>query len=145
VTSVHSSIGLRNVRRSWQNRTRALLRKIFNWGILAEIIEMNPVHLVPMPARERTRERVLSEPEIRLIWKALDYQGEGDRAHRRERLISAASLKMRLLTVQRGGEVMGMEWTELDLENGWWTIPSARTKNRQSHRVFSERTGATYR
>ena len=117
------------------NRTRALLRKIFNWGILAEIIETNPVHLVPMPARERTRERVLSEDEIRQIWKALDDQREGDRAHRRERLISAASLKMRLLTVQRGGEVMGMEWSELDLENGWWTIPSARTKNGQSHRV----------
>jgi integrase len=117
------------------NRTRALLRKIFNWGILAEIIETNPVHLVPMPARERTRERVLSEDEIRQVWKALNDQREGDRAHRRKRLISAASLKMRLLTVQRGGEVMGMEWSELDLENGWWTIPSARTKNGQSHRV----------
>jgi hypothetical protein len=35
------------------NRVRALLRKMFNWAIAAEIVESNPVHLVPAPGKER--------------------------------------------------------------------------------------------
>ena len=44
-------------------------------------------------------------------------------------------MKLRLLTAQRGAEIMSMEWDELDLETGWWTIPAEKTKNGLSHRV----------
>ncbi|MNY08816.1 Prophage CP4-57 integrase [compost metagenome] len=40
-----------------------------------------------------------------------------------------------LLTAQRGGEVKSMAWKDLDLEAGWWSIPSSRAKNSRSHRV----------
>jgi integrase len=29
-----------------------------------------------------------------------------------------------------------MEWSELDLVSGWWTIPGSKTKNGLTHRVF---------
>ena len=47
----------------------------------------------------------------------------------------AASFKLRLLTAQRRGEVFGMEWKELDLDNAWWTIPSEKSKNGLAHWV----------
>ncbi len=116
------------------NRIRATLRKIFNWGIAAEIIDGNPVFLVPAPGRERQRDRVLTEDEIKTIWKALEAdKTSGDSMHRREKLLSAAISKLRLLTAQRGGEVMGMEWSEID--GDWWTIPGEKTKNGLAHRV----------
>jgi integrase len=40
-----------------------------------------------------------------------------------------------LLTAQRGGEVLGMRWAEVDFSDGCWTIPEERSKNGLSHRV----------
>jgi integrase len=118
------------------NRVRALLRKMFNWGILNEIVETNPAYLVPMPGKERRRERVLSEDEIAAVWKAIDKDSaDADKAHRKIKALSAGILKLRLLTLQRGSEIMGMEWAEVDLKTGWWTIPGTRTKNGLEHRV----------
>jgi len=116
------------------NRIRATLRKIYSWGIVAEIIDANPVFLVPAPGKERQRDRVLSEAEIKAVWKALDAdKADSDATHRREKQLSAAISKMRLLTAQRGAEVMSMEWTEID--GDWWTIPAEKTKNGLAHRV----------
>ena len=47
----------------------------------------------------------------------------------------AALLKVRLLTGQRGGELVRMKWADVDLDGGWWTIPAADTKNGEPHRV----------
>jgi integrase len=38
------------------------------------------------------------------------------------------------LLYPRPGELRQAEWTEFDLDNGVWTIPSARTKMRREHR-----------
>ncbi len=38
-----------------------------------------------------------------------------------------------LLTAQRGGEVLGMRWTEVDFSEKCWTIPEERSKNGLSH------------
>ena len=40
-----------------------------------------------------------------------------------------------ILTAARTGEVLGARWSEIDLTNGTWTIPVARTKTRREHRV----------
>ena len=121
------------------NRLRSLMNKIFRWAMLkGEFgIENNPVYLTEPPGgKESARDRVLTEGEIKQVWSALDGMREGDLAHRKFRMLSAASLKLRLLTAQRGEEVMGMQWNELDLASGWWTIPATRTKNGLAHRVY---------
>ena len=42
---------------------------------------------------------------------------------------------MQLLTAQRPGEVRRMRWADVDLDNGWWSIPGAVAKNTRPHRV----------
>ena len=115
------------------NRIRATLCKMYNWAIVNEIIDTNPVLLVPMPAKEHQRDRVLTEDEIKALWKALDVEGTTSKAHWKRQKLSAGSLKLRLLTAQRGGEVTNMEWSEID--GDWWTIPGSKTKNGLAHRV----------
>ena len=108
------------------NRVLALVRKVLNFAA-NELgwIDVNFASGIKRPAAERTRERVLTDEELRAVWTALEA---------REDLVAAAT-KLRLLTAQRGGEVFSMRWTDLDLEGGWWTIPATVAKNAQSHRV----------
>jgi len=118
------------------NRIRALLQKIFNWAISADILENNPVFLVPVPAKANKRDRVLTEEELKHVWYALEEDVKhSDLECRKSKTISAGITKLCILTAQRGGEVRAMEWSELDMDNGWWTIPAVKVKNGLSHRV----------
>ncbi len=49
--------------------------------------------------------------------------------------IAAMALRFLILTAARSGEVRGAQWSEIDLENGVWTIPGARMKAKKDHRV----------
>jgi integrase len=46
-----------------------------------------------------------------------------------------AALKIQALCFARPGETRSMEWPELDLNNGIWTIPAAKAKMRREHHV----------
>jgi integrase len=107
------------------NRTLALVRKMFNFAIEREWLESNPCQMIKRPAPDRQRRRVLNEEEVRAVWKALD----------EEHPIIAALFRIRLLTAQRGSEVHGASWEEIDRATGWWTIPGQRSKNGLDHRV----------
>src|SRR5262249_42529502 len=107
------------------NRIFALARKIFNFALQRDIVDANPCHGLPQPARENRRDRVLSESEIGVLWKEFEA----------ERPLVGASYKMRLLTAQRGGEILGMRWDHIDFASGWWTIPTEIAKNGMAHRV----------
>jgi integrase len=107
------------------NRVLALVRKMFNFAIEHDWLEANPCHMVKRVAPERQRDRILSDDEVRAVWKALDS----------EDVIIAAVFRLRLLTAQRGEEVLGAAWDEMDLTSGWWTIPKERAKNGLAHRV----------
>ena len=67
--------------------------------------------------------------------------GRGDRApecctRRRSRTRRVADLvRVLLLTGARRGEVLGMQWNQIDLEAGTWTKPGATTKQKTEHRV----------
>lgn len=45
-------------------------------------------------------------------------------------------LKFQALTMARITEVTGMNWDEIDLENGVWTLPASRAKNGNEHVVL---------
>ena len=107
------------------NRTLALIRKIFNWGIEEDIVEHNPCLQIKMPGQEHQRDRVFSEAEIKALWQAFDQIGPTMGGH----------FKLRLITAQRGGEVKAMRWQDIDLDSGWWTIPAEYSKNGLPHRV----------
>ena len=107
------------------NRTTALLSKLFRFALDDELIETSPAVAIRRPAPERQRDRVLTEDEIRTLWTAWE-------ALRPE---MGAFFKLRLLTAQRGGEVVNMRTQHVDLSGGWWTIPDDHSKNGLSHRV----------
>ena len=107
------------------NRTLALVRKIFNWGIGRGIVEHNPCLQIERPSSEHQRQRVLSEDDIRALWRAFDSLGS----------IMGSMFKLRLLTAQRGGEVQSMRWQDIDIDNASWTIPPEQSKNGLAHFV----------
>ncbi len=47
----------------------------------------------------------------------------------------ARALEAAILTAARSGEVRGMTWGEVDLDQRLWTIPSSRMKAKREHRV----------
>ena len=49
--------------------------------------------------------------------------------------ISARALEFTILTAARSGEVLGMRWSELDIEAKVWTVPAVRMKAGREHRV----------
>jgi integrase len=107
------------------NRCLALVRKMLNYGISKDWVEGNVAALIEKPGAERSRDRVLTDPEIRLVWEACA----------EERQATCAVTRLRLVTAQRGAEVVAMKWSDLDLASGWWTIPAAISKNKKAHRV----------
>ena len=105
------------------NRVQALISKIFNFGIQREIVDANPCAQLERPSRERGRDRVWKNDEIRTFWTDLDALPPE----------AAAWMKLRLVTGQRSQEVGQMRWADLD--EGWWTIPAIDAKNGLAHRV----------
>jgi integrase len=126
------------------NRVRALMRQILNFGVSEDKLVANPVDKVKALAPEKTRERVLSDAEMKSIWEVLDDPAgllvpdldpkkpySPLQVSEQVRLI----LKLLLLTLARRSEVAGMRVDELNLDQSSWTIPGARTKNGKSNFV----------
>jgi len=105
----------------------ALLRKMYNWTICRDLVEVNPCTAVKMPAKESRKDRMLTEDEIHIFWDGLTTASMSEPTR--------LCLKLQLVTAQRKGELIIAEWSEFDLNNGWWTIPSEKAKNNLSHRV----------
>jgi integrase len=56
-------------------------------------------------------------------------------ALRKEKGIAALALEFAILTAARTGEVIGAQWSEVDLNSAIWTVPASRMKARREHRV----------
>jgi len=133
------------------NRLLSLVRKLLNFAVDEEWIDANPAARLSKPAKERSRERVLTDEELRRLWRLLGrpVSTEARPAPGRPSLrlapsadpycpVSpplAAARRIQLLTAQRGIEVIRMRWADVDLVSGWWTIPATDSKNGEPHRV----------
>jgi integrase len=49
--------------------------------------------------------------------------------------LAARALELCILTAARSGEILGMQWSEIDLERKIWTVPAHRMKAAREHRV----------
>jgi integrase len=107
------------------NRTLARLRALFNWAIEKDRVAASPVARMKLPTQEQARDRVLSDAELRWLWRACDEVGWP----------FGPLVKLLLLTAQRRDEVAGMEWSEIDLVKRVWIIPRHKTKNDRVHEV----------
>src|SRR5262249_2257064 len=92
------------------NRTLTRLRALFNWAIDKDRLAESPVARVKLPTKERPRDRVLSDDELRWLWQACAAIGWP----------FGPLVKLLLLTAQRRDEVASLEWQELNLEKRSW-------------------------
>lgn len=54
---------------------------------------------------------------------------------RKREATSALALELCILTAARSGEILGMRWSEIDLDKKIWTVPANRMKAGREHRV----------
>jgi integrase len=120
------------------NRILARVSRLFSFAVERDWIEANPALRIVKPGDEKSRDRVLSRDELRELWAALHQteakDANGRRLPRLSETLNDAFILM-LLTAQRCGEVCRMQWREVDLATGWWTIPGDISKNHDPHRV----------
>jgi integrase len=105
------------------NRVRAYLNTFLNWCVERDVIDASPAQGVKPVAKEKSRDRVLSDDETRWFWKACDDLG----------FPWGPLGQTLLLTGQRLGEVAGM--TDAEISGDTWQMAPARTKNGRAHAV----------
>jgi integrase len=54
---------------------------------------------------------------------------------RKREATAALALELCILTAARSGEILGMQWSEVDLDKEVWTVPANRMKAGREHRV----------
>lgn len=117
--------GTRDGAATQANRTLTRLRTLFRWAVDMDLIEADPTTGVRQRIKEKPRDRVLDNDEIRAFWTGCDRLGWP----------FGALLKLLLLTAQRRDEVGRLRWNELDLDKSTWTIPRERAKSDRAHIV----------
>nr|WP_037460720.1 site-specific integrase [Sinorhizobium fredii] len=108
-------------------RVRAILSKFFNWCVDRDIVGASPVPKGSTARQGASRERVLTDEEIRQLWLACEKVGWP----------FGPLVKLLILTAQRRNEVAHAERKEFVLAGNdqQWTIPEERTKNGKEHVV----------
>ena len=142
ITAINRSDVIEVIRETSNGRGRyaahkllAYISKMFGWAIAQDLygLERSPCdHVKPadLIGTKEVRQRILTSGEMRLFWRAADEMGYpfGSLFH------------FLLLTGQRLREAADMTWSELDLTNALWSIPSERMKTDAPHHVpLSER------
>jgi integrase len=107
------------------NRTLTVIKTMFGWAIQRDIVSTSPCVGVKPPTLEQTRDRVLSDDELRGIWLAAERLGGP----------YASLVKLLALTGQRRDEVARMSWSEVNLDAWLWTLPRERSKNGKPHDI----------
>lgn len=105
------------------NRLLAVLSKFFNFAISRGEITDNPTSKITKQ-KEVKRSRILTDDEIRLLWKVTSDESNLD-------ISTRLALRMRLITGQRSSEIVSMKTT--DIENNIWNM--ADTKNGRPHAI----------
>ena len=107
------------------NRIHSMIRKMFNWFVERGIVERSPIIGMKAPTRERSRDRVLHDDEIKLLIGAC----------KEEAYPFGPFTLLLLATAQRRSEVANMRWSQIDRENAIWEIPAQLSKNGKPHQV----------
>jgi integrase len=107
------------------NETLSIIKRWLNWCVGRGYLESSPVGNVPAPSAKKSRDRVLSDEELRDVW-----HGGGSLGYP-----NGAFVRLLILLAQRRGEVAGMRWRDVDLDRAIWTLPAEQTKAGRVHDV----------
>lgn len=103
----------------------AVTRKLFNYALDRDLIAENPCSSMSGPPLPKARDRVLSDDELRLVWKGAGKLG----------FPYGHAVRALVLTAQRRSEVSTMERADVDLTRSEWIIPGQKAKNAKAHAV----------
>jgi integrase len=107
------------------NKALKTIKTFFRWCVGRAVLDRSPADGVPLPAKQVTRDRVLSDAELARVIIAARQIGSpyGD------------IVEVLALTGQRREEVARCTWDEIDMKTRTWKLSSDRTKNAKSHEV----------
>jgi len=97
------------------------LRHFFQWAVEREHVAHNPCLAVRSPRLVASRDRVLTEDEMRALWQADS--------------VFAHISRLSLLTAQRRGSIEQMRRDQIDLAARIWSIPASGMKSGRAHDV----------
>jgi integrase len=100
------------------NRTLAYVGRIMNWHAIRDDDFVSPIVRGMARGKERARDRVLTDDELRAVWQTADGMSGP----------FGVFVKFLLLTGARRSEAAEMTWGEIS--NGDWTLPAARNKTK---------------
>jgi integrase len=105
---------------------RRHLSAFFAWAIAGGALEEepNPVDGSHKPADPEPRDHVPTPAELAAIYRAC---GDDD---------FGRIVRLLVLLGSRRSEVGGMQWAELDLNAGTWTLPAERSKNHKAQKII---------
>jgi integrase len=105
------------------NRLQQYVKRFFNWCVEMDYISVTPFNSMPKPSPERSRDRVLSLDEVKLLYSAA---GQLDHIH-------CCFLRLLILTGQRRSEIANLKWHEI--HNDHLQIEANRSKN--NHKIVT--------
>jgi len=89
-----------------------IVRSICNWYATREDDYIVPIVKGMRRSKNGARERILTDDELRAIWKAAEQGGA-----------FGSLVQLALLTGQRRGKLLTMKWSDISAD-GTWTVPS---------------------
>jgi integrase len=114
--------------KSYAHNVLDAARALFSFAVERDLIEHNPCDRIKrrhVIGHKRHRERVLTDDELRALWRAAGRLGYP----------FGPLYQMLILTGARLNEVAGAKWSEFDRGGRIWTIPAVRFKAGQQHRL----------
>jgi integrase len=138
VAEIDTAHVLRCIRPIWTDkqvtadRVRARIEAVLNWaaGHGRRALGVNPA------GRDLLRDLLPATAKVKHL-AAMPFANVPAFLHvlRKREGVAPKALEFAILTATRTGEVLGAEWDEIDIAGATWTIPGARTKTGNPHRV----------
>ena len=112
-------------------KLRQRIRAVMEWAVAMDLRPDNPCdRIAPVLGAHRNvvrHMRALPHGEVASAIEKVRGSNSGP--------VVKLAFELLVLTATRSGEVRGAVWTEIDRDEGVWTIPAERTKGSREHRV----------
>jgi integrase len=96
-----------------------VIRRLMRWAVEQEDLARSPLEGVKGPKPPPSRDRVLDDDEMSLVWKSTAELGYP----------FGPLIRLLILTGARREEVAALDWSELDHGTQIWVLPPSRSKN----------------
>ena len=116
-------------------------KRILKYGVAIQVIQYNPANDVIVPRKQQKEKSTVKYLDNKELKQFLDYLDSLDQSNY-ENLFDVVLYKTLLATGCRIGEVLALEWSDIDLENG--VISINKTLNRYQE-INSPKSSAGYR